>query len=326
TGKRVAIIGGGPAGLSAAYFLLRYGHGCTVFEQRERAGGRLHEEVGEQLPVEELTAEISLIERQGARLELNQVVERLPAEFDAVLIATGRQGADSGELLGLPLAAGRLPVDGKTHATSAEGVFAAGDVAREHKDVVKAAADGKAAANCIDQYLRGAEVSGPPKLKSLRISPPRGEELTEMLAGASDAARVEPAEGIAGGLTEEEAEAEAQRCLHCDCRSLERCKLRRYAEEYGADGGRYRGVRREARCVLEHPDILFEPGKCILCGLCIQVAARAGEPVGLTLNGRGFDTRVVAPFDESLAAALRVAGKRCVEVCPAGALVWRVED
>ena len=41
-GKTVAIIGGGPSGLSAAYYLQQMGHQCTIFEQRKELGGMLY--------------------------------------------------------------------------------------------------------------------------------------------------------------------------------------------------------------------------------------------------------------------------------------------
>ncbi|MHC4917308.1 MAG: hypothetical protein ACYTGB_17665 [Planctomycetota bacterium] len=74
---------------------------------------------------------------------------------------------------------------------------------------------------------------------------------------------------------------------------------------------------------LGHPGIVWEPGKCIRCGLCVRVARRAKERVGLTLLGRGFETRLGVPFGESLAAALEVSAEDCARACPTGALAAR---
>ena len=100
----------------------------------------------------------------------------------------------------------------------------------------------------------------------------------------------------------EEATIQAARCLHCDCRGLHACKLRKYADLYGADPKRYKenkekkADRREFEQDASHADAIFEPGKCIDCGLCIQIAAAAGESPGLTFIGRGFNVRVAVPL------------------------------
>lgn len=109
----------------------------------------------------------------------------------------------------------------------------------------------------------------------------------------------------------------------CDCTKRDICRLRKYAAAYGADAGRYRGVRRKLARQYHHPEVAYEPGKCILCGICIQLARQAGEPLGLTFVGRGFDVRVDVPFDEALEAALRTAARRCAGACPTGALTLR---
>src|SRR5208283_3043153 len=71
TGRRVAIVGGGPTGLSAAWHLLLRGHDCTLFDERDLAGGSLFDEFpAEVLPREVVAAESALIGRLGARFEL----------------------------------------------------------------------------------------------------------------------------------------------------------------------------------------------------------------------------------------------------------------
>jgi NADH dehydrogenase/NADH:ubiquinone oxidoreductase subunit G len=69
--------------------------------------------------------------------------------------------------------------------------------------------------------------------------------------------------------------------------------------------------------------VIFEPGKCIDCGLCIQIATVAKEPLGLTFVGRGFDVRVGVPFDRSLEEALGRVAAECIAACPTAALAWR---
>lgn len=73
----------------------------------------------------------------------------------------------------------------------------------------------------------------------------------------------------------------------------------------------------------EHPELIYEPGKCISCGLCIKIAAAAGEPFGLTFIGRGFNMRVAVPFGRDLAEGLGDAAGDCVRACPTGALAFK---
>ncbi len=95
-GKKVAVVGGGPAGLSCAYFLLLKGYSVEVFEAEKKAGGMLRFGIpAYRLPKDVLDKEIENIEKMGAHFNYNKklgrdfTVESLKAEFDAVFIATG---------------------------------------------------------------------------------------------------------------------------------------------------------------------------------------------------------------------------------------------
>ena len=93
TGKKVAIIGGGPAGLSAAYYLTLMGHACTIFEARHHLGGMLRYGIPNyRLPHEELQKEIDWILRLGIEVKLDTYVTdlaELRKEYDSVYIAIG---------------------------------------------------------------------------------------------------------------------------------------------------------------------------------------------------------------------------------------------
>ncbi len=329
SGKRVAIVGAGPAGLSAATFLRLRGHACTIFEAKSRAGGILLDLA--QVPRDVLAREIALVEKLGAEIKLDSPVESglpidaLRRDFDAVLIAVGKLERDATECLGLQVSGSRITVKQSTHETEVSGVFAAGDAVRPRAHAGRVAADGKAAAVCIDQSLRGDCITKPPKLPNLKLGHPDAEELLVMAAEAGHTPRVAPSES-SRGLSDEEARAEAQRCLRCDCDKLDHCKLGKYAEAYGANAGRYRGERRRREEKQYHADIVYEPGKCILCGLCVQIAEQHGEELGFTFVGRGFDIKVAVPFDGPLAAALTRAAKQCAEACPSGALGLRADS
>ncbi|MHC4445275.1 MAG: 2Fe-2S iron-sulfur cluster-binding protein [Planctomycetota bacterium] len=332
SGKKVAIVGAGPTGLSAGYHLLQEGHACTLFDGRDQPGGMLRYEIDENaLPRSVLDAEISIIEKMGASFRMNtrigpdESLADLRKDFDAVLVTIGTVGRDDVDNLGLQATGQGIQIDIKTHETDLPGVFAAGDAVRHSSLVIRSVADGKAAAFCINQFLSGVPIAGIHRPFNIHMGRLSDEELEKFMIGRSRQERVTIEDGSAGGLTDEQARAEALRCLHCECAKQGDCKLQQYADMYGARTRRYGGERKTFERHLQHAEVIYEPGKCILCGLCVQITAKAGEPLGLTFVNRGFKVRVDVPFNESLAEALKLTARECVKNCPTGALVLRKE-
>ena len=94
SGKRVAVVGSGPSGLAAAYYLASSGIRVTVFEANDRPGGMLAIAPAFRLPEEVVRADVSRIERLGVAIECDHRIETPPeallAEgFDAVYVACG---------------------------------------------------------------------------------------------------------------------------------------------------------------------------------------------------------------------------------------------
>lgn len=94
TGKRVAIIGSGPAGLTAAYYLARMGHGVTIYEALPEAGGMMRVGIPSyRLPRAVLDREIDTIRRMGVDILTSNRIASLDTLFEegyqAVLVATG---------------------------------------------------------------------------------------------------------------------------------------------------------------------------------------------------------------------------------------------
>ena len=96
TGKKIAIIGGGPAGLTAAYRLAISGHEVTVYDMMEKMGGMLRYGIPQyRLPKEVLDKEIAIIEKlgvnmiNGVKLGKDFTVASLKAQNDAVIVAIG---------------------------------------------------------------------------------------------------------------------------------------------------------------------------------------------------------------------------------------------
>jgi len=96
TGKKVAIIGGGPAGLAGAYQLRRMGHACTVFDNHDELGGFMRYGIpGYRTPRDVLDGEIKRIVDMGVEVRTNTrigediTVEQLENDYDAILWALG---------------------------------------------------------------------------------------------------------------------------------------------------------------------------------------------------------------------------------------------
>lgn len=64
------------------------------------------------------------------------------------------------------------------------------------------------------------------------------------------------------------------------------------------------------------------PNRQGTCGLCIEIGAKAGEPLGLSFIGHGFDVRVGVLLNASLREALQKPAADCVAACPTAALSW----
>jgi len=328
TDKRVVIVGAGPAGLAAAYYLSLEGHRVTVADRHARAGGMLRDVAENQLPGAVLAAEITLLGRLGVafklEVELGQqvTVEGLERGFDAVLVTVGELGPSDGAKLGLPLAGNSIKADPNTCQTPREKVFAAGSAVRPQKQLVKAMAEGRAAAECVHRFLSGQVARRPEKPFSSSMGRLDPGELKSFLRSAHSGGGVSPCDRCAGH-TRQEAVLESSRCLHCDCRSSGNCVLQHYAQTYGANASRFRADRREFKQQLQPGGIIFEPGKCILCGICVKLTEMAAEPLGLAFVGRGFDVKVSAPFGREVEAGLQMVAEECVKHCPTGALVFR---
>ncbi len=298
SGKRVAVVGAGPSGLAAAWILRRHGHACHVFEKCVKPGGSLLELPEDRLPRSVLDAELGVFRRMGVEFRCNSEVgvtisaAALRAQFDAVVVACA--SVPAGE----------------------PGLFPA----EEHPMAVRAVASGKKAAEAAHCFLDPAHPILP-KAYDSTLGRVGRDQIAQFVAN-----RVDPA-ALKRSRQTENLTQEAERCFHCDCHAPVSCKLRRYATEYGAQAQVFRKAERPPAGPIErHGNVIFEPGKCIRCGLCVEITRKAGEALGLTFVGRGFNIQVKAPFNESLEKALSKCAHACVNACPTGALVWAEQE
>jgi formate dehydrogenase major subunit len=235
---------------------------------------------------------------------------------------------------GLHVTAWGIAAEARTLATNLPGVFAGGDAVLGADLAVRAVAAGRIAAASIHQYLTGQAVTGEPAIAGIAMQPVDDAERAAIFRAIESAARVPTAEipmerrlasfdEVEHGLPHSDAAREARRCLSCGCRKADCCLVRSLATEYDVEVYRFAGQRRRFSQDLSHPEIIYEPGKCISCDACVRLAAASGEELGLAMIGRGFDVTVAVPFGRPLSEGLRHAAQRCAAACPTGALALR---
>ncbi len=276
SGKKVAVIGGGPAGLAAAWYLQLKGHACTVYDRRTEPGGTLWREVDSgNLPAEILRKEVGLLEQEGVRFMMKKQVDRvlfdkITEEYDAVLVAAGSM--DKALELGIGNNAAGTGADKNTYRIGDSKIFAAGSVLRPSKLAIRTLGQGKEASYSMDQFLRGEPVTGEYFMFNSRFGKLQEAEFAEYLKESITAERNEP-EDSSEGFTAEQVKTEAARCLHCDCRAVNDCKLRTFSDEYKASQKRFWSEERKpVRKVVQHNSVVYEPSKCIKCGICVRIA------------------------------------------------------
>jgi formate dehydrogenase major subunit len=265
---------------------------------------------------------IRLVLKDGRTLDARTLVAALDRKVDL----------DALKAMGLPVAKKGVQADRATGATGLPGVFASGECVLGATYGVRAVASARDAAMSIDRFLRGENVTPPHSPINCRMGRLSEEELAIIRRTADTGARVKlsvrSASGFGeldAGLSDEQARGESRRCLQCGCLARDDCALRINAGRLGARPNRFKGPHRAFARDETHAQVVYEPNKCILCGLCIRAAAEQGERLGLTFVDRGFAATAAVPFERTLADGLQVAGEACVRICPTGALAFKLD-
>jgi len=222
-GKKVAVLGAGPAGLMAAHDLRRMGYHVTLFDAQNKIGGLLANGFPSyRLPKHVVEKDLAIIEKMGIDVQLGKRIGRdvtsddLRKSFDTIFVATGVSGTDCmmQALKGLKKTRwGTIQVHPVSLETSLQGVFAGGDVAAGPGTIVGSMAQGRKAAISIDRFIRGEDLYSGREFEGSHATP-LGSQLPYALREERETPpdMVKPVEPV---LTLEEAMAEAQRCLQC---------------------------------------------------------------------------------------------------------------
>ena len=328
TGKRVTIVGAGPTGLAAAFFLRRQGHACHIIEGTPRIGGVLLGNVGARLSAEAFEKDVARICQLGVTWTLGAPlapadVIRVLSGCDAMALAAGAASAPLAGALGLPVQKGLVVVDKQTHQTSNPKVFAGGAAIQSCRMAAMACAHGRVMAEQLGSWLTTGRTLPKPhdrfRSHAGRLPP---ESLAGLLADVEEGTRyLPPAGGRQPSLfTPDDLRYEAARCLRCECLKKDACRFRDLCTQSHAASAGLTGERTPPGRVHAQPDIVFEAAKCVLCGICVRTAARLGASCGPAFHGRGFDMRIGPPIGRGWTDVPRDVLLACVEACPTGCL------
>ena len=324
-GKKIGIIGTGPAGLSAAYFLLQQGYQCDLYDKNPLPGGALRYAIpDDRLPKDVLDDEIDIIRQMGATFIMNRElpedgIEDLRKVYDGIIIASGEDNADFKDIEKKNRS---FITEKNTFQTNLAGVFAIGSAIKPGRVAIRAVAHGKEAAFSMHQYLSGETVTGIPQIFNSRIGRMLEEEYEEFMLEADAGPRIETKDFE--GFTLDQVQKEAARCMHCDCRKKFNCKLRDFSHDYDANQKRFFPDNRPpVRKIMKYPPLIYEPEKCIKCSICVRITAKHTDQLGLTYIGKGFDVEISAPFSDEQNVLFEKTAILCAEKCPTSALALR---
>jgi heterodisulfide reductase subunit A-like polyferredoxin len=194
---------------------------------------RLNEENGKVSAIECIQMKLGEPDASGRRRPVEVEGSEFTLEVDMVISAIGQMVDE--QLLGhinVKSENGRFKIDPVTGQTSVAGVFAGGDNVSGPATVIDAVAAGKRVAESIQRYLKGKDLLGGRFEDSLRPIPPAfmptldkvGKKSRPRAKELAPASRVGNFDEVEIGLTEEQALAEAERCLNCAlCSECNRC-------------------------------------------------------------------------------------------------------
>lgn len=351
-GERVAVCGGGNTAMDACRTAVRLGakEVYVIYRRTEK------EMPADELEIKEskeegviykfLTNPIEIHEENGKvsgmTLQLMELGEpdasgrRKPVaiegktEFialDNVIMAIG-QKLDKDEFDGVVglTDRGTIAADEDTFMTDLDGVFAIGDATNRGASIaIEAIGEADRCVKVVDAYLNGEvlDFTAPyiSKRDDDKVDVSDREVKPRTVAKVLDAEiRKSNFDEVSLGLTVEEAQKEAERCLECGCREYFKCKLLSVAQRYDIKPDRFAGAMPQKYTHDENSFIERNTAKCILCGLCVRSCKEVMDISAIGLLGRGFKTSVSPAFSLPLDQTKCTNCGLCVSLCPTGAL------
>ena len=354
-GDRVAIVGGGNTAMDACRTAVRMG-AKEVYNIYRRTKDEMPADAVEIKEAEEegvifknLTNPLEIVKDENGHIKevILQVMELgepdesgrrrpIPVEgatetiaLDSMILAIG-QAVDASLFDCDKTRKGAIAYDKETFMTSIPGVFAGGDCGNDKISIaVEAISDAKKASEIIDAYLYGEEIKYREQYVVTKDVTAEDFEDRERLC-RPELPELSPeerkdnfSEVIPESYSIEDAVAEASRCLECGCHDYFECKLIDFANQYNVHPERFEGEKNTIDFKDDHPFIVRDPNKCILCGLCVRVCDEVMGVGALGLVNRGFDTVVKPNMEKPLIESGCISCGQCVSVCPTGALQER---
>lgn len=248
---KVAVVGAGLSGLTAAVDLDKKGYAVTIYEKENRLGGRLWDLIGDSLSEVILLAELKTVNDKKITTVLETPVDQnrlaeLLNEYDAVYLGTG----DWSE---------KIEFNAATFQVGNATLFAGGRLTNENDSVVFSASSGRRAAISIERVLSKVSLTDSREREGIFETPLQ-----------FDSSNQEPCLTIAKTdrlYSREEAIAEAKRCFKCQCRKcIEGCvHMRKYETSPDAY---IRQINHSERIILGTHYANKMINSCTECGLC----------------------------------------------------------
>lgn len=265
---KVAVVGGGLSGITAAGELDKKGAQVTVFEQSPRLGGRLWDFAGGRLDPAAIEEELRAFEKRGIAVHCRQKIDsdglsELLKQFDAVYLATGTWEEE-------------LKADPVTFQVR-NSQFAGGWLVTQTASVIGSVSIGKRVAVSIERYLK--------KVSMTAAREREGAFETPLHFNLEDAKPEDRVSFPSGGYGREDAAKEAARCLHCRCVQCVKCcshlksfqiAPKAYARQIGTNESVIMGAHYANKMI----------NSCTLCGLCDEQC-----PYGVHLRDMVHETR-----------------------------------